>query len=91
MKNIAAIFLAVSVIFPLAGCAKNNESPTVSADISGGEAANLGAVKEPIVKHDNPRVDYTRDYKGRGAGDNRAQLKPESKRRLFLRFRTENH
>lgn len=54
-------FIIVTLSLLLTACGKQDRSSSVPTDISGGEGADIGADKEPIVKHDNPRVDYTVD------------------------------
>lgn len=61
MRKLTAFFMLISFLICCTACDKQDRSSNASADISGGETSAIGISKAPVIKHDNPRIDYTRD------------------------------
>ncbi len=61
MRKLTAFFILISFLICCPACSKQDGNPNASADISDGETSAVGSSKTPVIKHDNPRVDYTSD------------------------------
>lgn len=61
MRKLTAFCMLISFLICCTACSKQDINPNASADISDGETSAVGSSKTPVIKHDNPRVDYTSD------------------------------
>lgn len=61
MRKLTAFCMLISFLICCTACSKQYINSNASADISGGETSAVGSSKTPVIKHDNPRVDYTSD------------------------------
>lgn len=61
MRKLTAFFMLISFLICCPACSKQDINPNVPADISDGETSAVGSSKTPVIKHDNPREDYTSD------------------------------
>lgn len=61
MRKLTLLFILISSLICFTACTKQSSNSTTSVDISGGEASVPEISKTPVTKHENPRVDYTRD------------------------------
>lgn len=61
MRKLTAFCMLISFLICCTACSKQDINPNASADISGGDTSAVGSSKTPVIKHDNPRVDYTSD------------------------------
>lgn len=61
MRKLTAFFMLISFLICCTACSNQDGNPNASTDISDGETSAVGISKTPVIKHDNPRVDYTSD------------------------------
>lgn len=61
MRKLTAFCMLISFLICCTACSKQDINSNASADISDGETSAVGSSKTPVIKHDNPRVDYTSD------------------------------
>lgn len=61
MRKPTAFFMLICALICCTACGNQDRSSSASDNISIGETSALETSKAPVIKHDNPRVDYTRD------------------------------
>lgn len=61
MRKLTAFFMLISFLICCTACSNQDGNPNASADITDGETSAVGSSKTPVIKHNNPRVDYTSD------------------------------